>query len=248
MSPGTSRSIEGNTTNAWATVAAWALNAATYPTQRVLVGVFNRSGGHRIFDLEIGTYLGDDSIYSSRLTVGANEVRWIGVTLGGDAGNSMYARLRPGTTSSSSYDIAVLIVGYASHTHSTPNHTHPTHDHTVTIGNHTHTVTIGNHTHTVTIANHTHTTPDHTHDLVYGIYESAAPATVRVYLDGTLITALNDLTLVSDFDLLPYVTKDSNGRVAEGWHTLEFKSATAGATGSVRGCLFQRKFISTEAA
>jgi hypothetical protein len=248
VSPGTSRSIEANTTNAWATVAAWALNAATYPTQRVLVGVFNRSGGNRIFDLEIGTSLGDDSIYSSTLTVGANEVKWISVTLGGGAGNSMYARLRPGTTSSSSYDIAVLIVGYASHTHSTPNHTHPTHDHTVTIGNHTHTVTIGNHTHTVTIPNHTHSTPAHTHDLVYGIYESAAPATVRVYLDGSLITALNDLTLVSDFDLLPYVTKDSNGRVAEGWHTLEFTSATAGATGSVRGCLFQRKFISTEAA
>ena len=239
MSPGTSRSIEANTTNAWATVAAWALNAATYPTQKVLVGVFNRSGGNRVFDLEIGTSLGDDSVYSSTPIVAANGVKWISVTLGGKAGNSMYARLRPGTTSSSSYDIAVLIVGYASHTHSTPNHTHPTHDHTVTIGNHTHTVTIGN---------HTHSTPNHTHDLVYGIYESAVPATVRVYLDGSLITALNDLTLVSDFDLLPYVSKDSNGRVAEGWHTLEFTSATAGATGSVRGCLFQRKFISTEAA
>jgi len=93
-----------------------------------------------------------------------------------------------------------------------------------------------------------HNHGSHTHNLVYGIYESAVPATVRVYLDGTLITALNDLRLVSDFDLLPYVTKDSNGRVAEGWHTLEFTSATAGATGSVRGCLFQRKFISTEAA
>ena len=93
-----------------------------------------------------------------------------------------------------------------------------------------------------------HNHGSHTHNLVYGIYESAVPATVRVYLDGTLITALNDLTLVSDFDLLPYISKDSNGRVAEGWHTLEFTSATAGATGSVRGCLFQRKFISTEAA
>jgi len=198
--------------------------------------------------LEIGTSWGDDSIYSSTLPVGANEVRWISVTLGDDAGNSMYARLRPGTTSSSSYDITVLIVGYASHTHSTPNHTHPTHDHTVTIGNHTHTVTIDNHTHTVTIANHTHTTPDHTHDLVYGSYESAAPATVRVYLDGTLISALNNISYISDFDLLPYISKDSNGRVREGWHELQWRSATNGATGRVQGTVFTRKFIATETA
>jgi len=123
------------------------------------------------------------------------------------------------------------------HTHTTPNHTHPAHSHTVTIASHTHST-----------PNHTHTIPDHAHTLSYGIYESSSPATVRVYLDDTLITALNDLTLVSDFDLMPYIGKDSNGRVQEGWHTLEFKSATAGATGSVRGTLFARKFLSTEAA
>ena len=93
-----------------------------------------------------------------------------------------------------------------------------------------------------------HNHGSHTHDLVYGIYESSTPATVRLYLDDTLITALNDSQYVSDFDLLPYVTKDSNGRVAEGWHTLEWKSATAGATGRVRGTVFARKFIATEAA
>ena len=125
------------------------------------------------------------------------------------------------------------------HTHSLASHTHGM-DHTHSLASHTHGMA---HTHGM---DHNH--GSHTHNLVYGIYESAVPATVRVYLDGTLITALNDLRLVSDFDLLPYVTKDSNGRVAEGWHTLEFTSATAGATGSVRGCLFQRKFISTEAA
>lgn len=123
------------------------------------------------------------------------------------------------------------------HTHTTPDHTHPAHDHTVTIGTHTHTVTIGT---------HTHSTPDHTHTLDYGIYESDIPDTVRVYLDAVLIAALNDSTFVSDFDLLPYIAKDSNGRVQEGHHTLSFKTATNGDTGSVQGLLFVQQFLSTE--
>jgi hypothetical protein len=36
---------------------------------------------------------------------------------------------------------------------------------------HTHTVTTTNHTHTVTTTNHTHSTPDHTHDIDFGITE-----------------------------------------------------------------------------
>jgi hypothetical protein len=67
-------------------------------------------------------------------------------------------------------------------------------------------------------------------------------------LDGVAITALSDLTVVSDFDLRPYIQLDSSGRPMEGWHTISFTSATASATGSVRGCLFMRKFLGTEAA
>jgi hypothetical protein len=246
-SPGTSRSIEGNTTNAWATVAAWGLNSTNYPTQVVMVGIFNRSGASRTFNLEVGTTYGGDDVFTSTPIVGNNSVVWESYALsGGTLGDSMFARLQPGTTSSSNYDFTVLIVGYASHTHTTPAHTHSTPDHTHPA--HSHTVTIGSHTHNVTVADHAHTVPAHTHALTYGIYESSTPATVRLYLDGALITALNDSTYVSDFDLLPYVTKDSNGRVAEGWHTLAWKSATAGATGRVRGTVFARKFIATEAA
>ena len=146
-------------------------------------------------------------------------------------------RVKQSGGSTCSFQFAGSLTGYASHGHGS--HAHGM-DHTHSLASHTHGMA---HTHGM---DHNH--GSHTHNLVYGIYESAAPATVRVYLDGSLITALNDLTLVSDFDLLPYISKDSNGRVAEGWHTLEFTSATAGATGSVRGCLFQRKFISTEAA
>jgi len=109
-------------------------------------------------------------------------------------------------------------------------------------------VTIGDHSHSVTIGDHTHSTPNHTHSLDFGIRESSVPGTVRVYLDDVLIADLNDLTYVSDFDLLPFIAKDSNGRVQEGYHVLEFRSASAGATGSVQGLLFDRQFLSTEAA
>ena len=62
------------------------------------------------------------------------------------------------------------------------------------------------------------------------------------------IPALDDLIDVSDFDLLPFVAKNSNGRVAEGWHTLVFATATDGTTGGVRGTVFGQKFLSTEAS
>jgi hypothetical protein len=104
------------------------------------------------------------------------------------------------------------------------------------------------HTHEITLPPHTHplNLPDHVHDLEYGINEGAMPDTVRVALDGVTIPALNDLTYVSDCDLLPYISKDSNGRINEGWHLVEFKSATNGATGSVRGTLFSQRFLGTE--
>ena len=134
--------------------------------------------------------------------------------------------------------------GYTSHYHTLSSHTH-----NVTLADHMHSVALSDHSHSVSISSHTHnvTLADHIHALQYGIYESSMPATVRVYLDGTLLTALNDVNDLSDYDLLPYIRKDSNGRVAEGWHELQWKSATSGATGRVQGTVFARKFISTEA-
>ena len=144
------------------------------------------------------------------------------------------------------------------HIHGLHNHTHEmTHTHTYGIIQHwhditAHTHTVTSHTHTVSLAdhyhstpNHQHTLPNHAHTLSYGIYTSSAPTTgVRVYLDSVLIAALNGQTIVSDFDLLAHVGRNSSGFVNEGWHTLKFQSATNGDTGSVRGCLFVSKFLS----
>jgi len=191
------------------------------------------------------TSYGASDVMSTNEALDDNACGWVAKVLeAAELENSMFCRVRPGTTDSSTYDIICIVVGYKTHTHTTPAHTHDTPDHTHPA--HDHTVTIAAHTHTT--PNHQHVLPDHAHTLDYGIYESSTPATVRVYLDGSVITALNDLTIVNDFDLKPYIAKDSNGRPQEGWHTLEFKSATAGATGSVRGTVFTSKFLNTEAA
>jgi len=153
-----------------------------------------------------------------------------------------------------SMDLAVLKNSIANHTHAIAAHSHTVAAHTHTSNAHSHTVSIASHQHGVSIPSHTHpvgshshTTAAHSHSITYGIVESAAPTTgVRVYLDTTLITDLNGQTWVSDYDLLPYIPLDSNGRVSEGWHTLGFKSAASGDTGSVRGALFVRKFLATE--
>ena len=104
------------------------------------------------------------------------------------------------------------------------------------------------HTHDITLPPHTHDfeIQDHIHELEYGINEGGMPATVRVALDGVTIPSLNNQVYVSDYDLLPFVAKDSNGRINEGWHTIAFTSATNGATGSVRGTVFSQRFLGTE--
>ena len=107
---------------------------------------------------------------------------------------------------------------------SSGNHTHSVsaHTHSVTISPHTHSVTISPHTHSITLEPHTHqiTLPDHKHDLEYGIYEyDKMPSKHTIKVDGKSIniTALSG----DDIDIIPYLSKDSEGKVNRGFHTLE---------------------------
>ncbi|WP_245153936.1 phage tail spike protein [Jeotgalibacillus proteolyticus] len=114
-----------------------------------------------------------------------------------------------------------------SHDFSTPNHSHdvtiPNHTHSVNIPNHTHNVTIPAHTHNFTIPNHTHsiTLPDHVHEIEHGIYRlNTMPSSVQIKVDGNIVP-INDLN-VTDLNIIPYLAKDSGGRVTRGtWHTIE---------------------------
>lgn len=116
------------------------------------------------------------------------------------------------------------------HTHSvsTPAHSHnvgiPSHTHNVSFPSHTHNVSIPSHTHKVTIPSHTHTVtlPDHTHPLEWGIYEAPDSAsTVDIIVDGTTLKMHE--TSQQRLNIVDYLRKTSNGKIARGNHTIQIK-------------------------
>jgi phage minor structural protein len=126
--------------------------------------------------------------------------------------------------------------GVADHYHKIYPHQHevglPDHSHDVTIPNHTHTVTIPNHTHDVTI-------PSHQHDIDYGIYEdSNTPTSLTIKVDGNTVPVSG--TSGEGIDLVPYLAKDSSGKIVRGWHTLEI---TPNALARINAVVINRFFI-----
>lgn len=136
------------------------------------------------------------------------------------------------------------------HTHNVnvPNHSHnfnvsiPNHNHSfnINIPNHSHKVSIPNHTHKVSIPNHTHTIdlPSHTHPLQWGIYEdSDRPSQVDIYVDGKKIS--HSGTSADRLNIVPYLKKDSAGKVTRGKHTIELKpNKRARITADITGRVF----------
>jgi phage minor structural protein len=128
-----------------------------------------------------------------------------------------------------------------SHRHSV---TVPSHQHSVSIPSHTHTVS--DHTHSVTIENHSHsiTLPDHTHELKFGIYELATvPNSVTIKVDGNTVPVT--AKQAQEINLIPYLAKDSSGKVTRGtWHKVEIKpSGLARVTASAVSRLFVSSHI-----
>lgn len=95
-------------------------------------------------------------------------------------------------------------------------------NHSHTVNNHTHSVSIDHHTHSIEIKSHSHEIklPDHVHDLEYGIYEyDKMPSKHTIKVDGKTI----DITALTgdDIDLVPHLSKDTDGKIDRGFHTLE---------------------------
>lgn len=92
--------------------------------------------------------------------------------------------------------------------------------------NHTHTVSVPAHTHNVSIniPAHTHqvsiTIPGHTHEIIYGIFEYAnLPSKLKIEVDGNTVPI--DSTSFERFNIVPYLTKDEDGKATRGRHTLK---------------------------
>lgn len=95
----------------------------------------------------------------------------------------------------------------------------PSHTHDFSVPNHTHTVTIPNHTHEVTIPNHTHEIelPNHTHNVKHEIVElDTLPSSVVIKVDGN--TVPHTSTSGDRINLIPYMAKDSDGKITRGRH------------------------------
>lgn len=82
---------------------------------------------------------------------------------------------------------------------------------------HTHTVSISSHTHIVDIPDHTHTVPNHTHGIVYGIYQGTTASSCQVRVDGTLIGSFSAL---SARDVTAQLSKVGGKITRDGWHTV----------------------------
>lgn len=140
--------------------------------------------------------------------------------------------------------------GPFNHDHSVavPSHTHtvsiPSHSHEFDVPHHTHTVNTPSHTHTVTIQDHSHslTLPDHTHEVLPGIYQVNVEASaVEVRVDGNLVPITG--TSADDINIIPYLAKDSSGRVTRGtWHEVEIKPNTLAR---INANIISRLFISS---
>lgn len=78
-----------------------------------------------------------------------------------------------------------------------------------------HTHSLPTHTHGM---EHTHQLPEHTHPIEYGIYEGPVPTEVIISVDGSVVP-ISSIS-ADDIDLIPYLAKDSSGRITRGNHTI----------------------------
>ncbi|UOQ48126.1 phage tail protein [Gracilibacillus caseinilyticus] len=105
------------------------------------------------------------------------------------------------------------------------NHTHtvnfPSHQHTISIPSHAHSFTVPEHQHSISLDPHSHSIslPDHVHDIKHGIYQlNSTPSRVLIRVDGNPASSTGNSG--DRVDLLPYLDRDSDGKVTRGRHEI----------------------------
>ncbi|WP_241781656.1 phage tail spike protein [Paenibacillus sp. DMB5] len=118
--------------------------------------------------------------------------------------------IAPGTQLSTPGGGYVTFVGADNHSHGLVSHQHvfdiPAHYHEM---------------------EHTHEIPEHTHEIEYGIFEGPIPSALTITVDGN--TMPGGSTSGADIDIIPYLSKDANGRVQRGvWHEIKIAPDSLG--------------------
>ncbi|MBY7121763.1 phage tail protein [Bacillus sp. 16GRE42] len=136
--------------------------------------------------------------------------------------------------------------GASLYTHgSSGDHTHslsiPNHQHSISIPGHQHSISLPNHQHDIHLDPHSHeiTLPNHTHDIEFGIFELyQTPSKVTIEVDGNTLPF--DSIRGQDINLIPYLAKDSDGKLQRGRY-VEIKitpNSLARINATVTGRLF----------
>ena len=126
-------------------------------------------------------------------------------------------------------------------------HTHP-HVHTSTIPPHSHDIE----PHVHNIPDHVHeipplavNIPDHEHDLDYGIYEAnKSYSGFIVKVDGNTVAGTSQGA--EALNIIPYLNKDSNGKVTRGMHTMTItptRAANQDGLARVTGQIYIQCFV-----
>ncbi|HFJ9448158.1 phage tail spike protein [Bacillus cereus group sp. TH243-1LC] len=136
--------------------------------------------------------------------------------------------------------------GASLYTHgSSGDHTHslsiPNHQHSISIPSHQHSISLPNHQHDIHLDPHSHeiTLPNHTHDIEFGIFELyQTPSKVTIEVDGNTLPF--DSIRGQDINLIPYLAKDTEGKLQRGRY-VEIKitpNSLARINATVTGRLF----------
>ena len=96
----------------------------------------------------------------------------------------------------------------------------PSHSHDIVLKDHTHGINIPTHDHKIDIPDHHHdfTIPNHTHGIEYGIYKGPSASEMDIFLDDTFVGHYSGGA--SDINLIDYMSKNANGNVMRGSHTI----------------------------
>jgi len=123
------------------------------------------------------------------------------------------------------------------HTVSVSPHTHTVSDHTHSVSPHTHQVS--DHTHTVSPHTHEVELDPHTHPIEHGIFLlDTMPDNIEIRVDGNLVSFSGNSA--DAINLIPYLNKASDGKVARGKHVV---SLTPNERGRINAQINTQFFI-----
>lgn len=117
-------------------------------------------------------------------------------------------------------------------------HGHNVNGHSHTVDSHGHTLSAHSHQYAQASGATAGGAHGHSITLVPGIVETTTATAITLTVDGNVVAG-TPITR-TDFDLTPYLTKDADGKIVRGWHSVSF---TPDAVGRIQGAIIEVVFL-----